>query len=88
MDKILSNSRIKNALSIYGGYAYRFPYIPVLATLLSVSYLNIHARRNARHEEERFQAIEKLLVDREAGNAPESVWNYIERPKIAHRRTT
>ena len=46
--KILSNSRMKNALSIYGGYAYRFPYVPVLATLLSVSYLNLHARRSRR----------------------------------------
>jgi predicted metal-dependent phosphoesterase TrpH len=62
IEKILSNSDIKNALSIYGGYAYRFPYVPVLATLLSVTYLDIHARRARRKADERFAAIEEKLA--------------------------
>jgi len=62
IEKILSNTDIKNALSIYGGYAYRFPYIPVLATLLSVTYLDIHARRAIRKADERFAAIREKLA--------------------------
>ena len=62
IEKILSNTDIKNALSIYGGYAYRFPYIPVLATLLSVTYLDIHARRAIRKADERFTAIREKLA--------------------------
>jgi len=62
IEKILSNTDIKNALSIYGGYAYRFPYVPVLATLLSVSYLDIHARRARRKADKRFAAIEEKLA--------------------------
>ena len=46
----------------YGGYAYRFPYIPVLATLLSVTYLDIHARRAIRKADERFAAIREKLA--------------------------
>ena len=62
IEKILSNPDIKNALSIYGGYAYRFPYMPVLATLLSVTYLDIHARRARRDADRRFAAIEEKLA--------------------------
>ena len=62
IEKILSNTDIKNALSIYGGYAYRFPYMPVLATLLSVTYLDIHARRARRDADRRFAAIEEKLA--------------------------
>ena len=64
IEKILSNNDIKNALSIYGGYAYRFPYIPVLATLLSVSYLDIHAGRKMKHADERLAHIEEILSEK------------------------
>ncbi len=61
IEKILSNSDLKNALSIYGGYAYRFPYVPVLATLLSVTYLDIHAARARMKADKRFEAIAAKL---------------------------
>ena len=61
IEKILSNRDVFNALSIYGGYAYRFPYVPVLATMLSVSYLDIRAHKARKHADERLAGIEEIL---------------------------
>lgn len=66
VDKILSNSDLKNATGIFAGYAYRFPFIPMLATLLSVSYLNSHAKKARRHADERFAEIERIIAEQDA----------------------
>lgn len=64
--KINSISDIKKATGIVAGFAYQFPPTIMLATLLSVSFLKIRAKRALRDMDRRMAGIDSIMADREA----------------------
>ncbi|AGI47653.1 hypothetical protein TALC_00656 [Thermoplasmatales archaeon BRNA1] len=61
--KVLTNTSIKNATGLYGGYAYRFPLVSMLATILSVTFLKRKARKAMRHIDRRLADIDKMIEE-------------------------
>lgn len=66
VNKIVDNSDLKNAVGLVAGFAYEFPLTSMLATLLSTTYLKIHAKRALKHIDERIDKIQKLIAELDA----------------------
>ena len=88
VEKILSNTDLKNATGIAMGFIYLFPLTSMLATLLSTAYLKNHAKKAMKHIDERIAKIQKLIAEVDACNgkaiaqASEDVRNDLEAGKI------
>ena len=88
VEKILSNTDLKNATGIAMGFIYLFPLTSMLATLLSTAYLKSHAKKAMKHIDERIAKIQKLIAEVDARNgkaiaqASEEVRNDLEAGKI------
>ncbi|MBO5518837.1 MAG: PHP domain-containing protein [Candidatus Methanomethylophilus sp.] len=88
VEKILSNTDLKNATGIAMGFIYLFPLTSMLATLLSTAYLKNHAKKAMKHIDERIAKIQKLIAEIDARNgkaiaeSAEEVKNDLEAGKI------
>lgn len=85
IDKILSNSDLKNATGLVAGCAYLMPLTSMLATLLSTAYLKSHAKKALKNMDERIAKIQKLIAEIDSKNgkavneATDSLRNDIDR---------
>ncbi len=76
-------SDVKKIAGIFGGMAYAFPPLTILATLLSVGYLGIRNRKLRRAAAERLGNIDRIIAGREDGRrgARRGVRRRRERPR-------
>lgn len=64
VNKVLNTSDLKKATGLLGGLMYITPPVPFIATFLSVTYLNMIARRMTKEADSRMEKIDGILAGR------------------------